>query len=821
MTDFKIAYGNHRYTKQWRNTTTTWEELLERLAGTRRTSETVAQYATMTKAQQGEIKDVGGFVAGHLGAGRRTRGHALSRSMLTLDIDYPEPDLNQAIASALQNTTWAMYSTHSHRAGHERYRLIIPLAAPVKPDAYEAIARAIAARIGIDQFDDTTYEPHRLMYWPSTPADGDYVFKQADGALLEPGEILFKFYDDWRDVTTWPVSSRQNRAISAAEAKKVADPLGKEGVVGAFCRSYAIEDAIDRFLPEVYTPSTVPGRYDYIKGESTAGLVTYDNKFAYSHHATDPAGGQLLNAYDLVRIHLYGHFDLDCDPGTRPDRLPSSKEMNQFVLEDPVVKTVLNKEREAAIMAEFEKTENTEHANNTDWVEKLTYKAKGKGNPVVEDTLPNLVAILVNDPAMQPIALNEFTNRIGIKDPNGLPWRQTEPGNFTETDLAQTKLYLQAKYGVYSTQKTQEAILIAAAARAYHPVREYLEALPAWDGQPRVETLLRDYLGAKLDPYVRQATKLFLVAAVTRIYKPGIKYDEALILVGTQGCGKSTLFERLAGNWFTDNMSMYDMRDKTAPEKLVGNWLAELSELSGAKNTEVEIVKSFITRRIDKYRHSYGRIVQDQPRQCVIVGTTNAEDGFLRDETGGRRFMPINITGRGTKGRPWEITDENVTQVWSEALHYYRQGFPLYLTGEAAALADEAQREAIEADERQGLVEEYLDTPIPADFKDWTMNDRISFYEFDQGKDTHLVPRDTVSNMEIWVECFKQKPADLKTSDVKKIKLIMARLAGWEKTGTSARCKAYGKQKVYSRKAEVDTFIKDVLEAGEGMPKAA
>lgn len=815
MTDFKIAYGNHRYTKHWKNTTTTWEELLQRLANTHRTSETVAQYAAMSKAQQGEIKDLGGFVAGHLSNGRRKRGLVLSRSMLTLDIDYPEPKLNQAIASALQNTTWAMYSTHSHRAGHERYRLIIPLAAPVKPDAYEAIARAIAARIGIDQFDDTTYEPHRLMYWPSTPADGDYVFEKSDGVFADPGALLREFYDDWRDVTTWPVSSRQNKAISAAEAKKVADPLTKEGIVGAFCRSYAIEDAIDRFLPEVYAPSTVPGRYDYISGESTAGLVTYDNKFAYSHHATDPAGGQLLNAYDLVRIHLYGELDTDCDPGTRPDRLPSSKEMNQFVLEDPVVKTVLNKEREAAIMAEFEKTEHT--TNSSNWVEKLTYKTKGKGNPVVEDTLPNLVAILTHDPALQPIALNEFTGVISVTNPLLLPWEQTSPGQFTDNDLAQVKNYIQAKYGVYSAQKTQEAILIAAAARAYHPVKQYLESLPAWDGKPRTQTLLHDYLGAELNEYTQQASRLFLTAAVARIYRPGVKYDQVLILVGPQGCGKSTLFARLGGDWFSDNLTLTDMRDKTGAEKLVGNWIAELSELSGMRKMEAETVKAFITRQEDKYRPAYGKLVESHPRQSIIVGTTNAEEGFLRDVTGNRRFLPITVTGKGRIGAPWELDDAIVAQIWAEALKTYQEGTPLYLTGEALRLASQAQQNAVEADERAGLVEEYLNTPVPADFKDWGLNERTEFYEFeDQTSNTDLVPRDEVSNMEIWVECFGEDPSDFKPADAYRISAIMAKMPGWEKASAQKRSRAYGKQRVYVRRLDVDEFIEDVLGQSEG-----
>ena len=198
-----------------------------------------------------------------------------------------------------------------------------------------------------------------------------------------------------------------------------------------------------------------------------------------------------------------------------------------------------------------------------------------------------------------------------------------------------------------------------ASERAYHPVKEYLDALPEWDGVKRTDTLLTDYLGAEDSAYTRAVIRKTLAAAVARIYQPGTKFDSVLILNGPQGIGKSTLFARLAGAWFSDSLTLTDMRDKSGPEKLQGYWILELGELAGMKKTDVETVKSFLSRVDDKYRASYGLNVESHPRQCVIVGSTNTESGFLRDITGNRRFWPVRVNGESVK-KPWQISGEDV-----------------------------------------------------------------------------------------------------------------------------------------------------------------
>lgn len=296
----KIAVGNSRMDKKWKNREISWDELCRKVSVTQRTTETVEEYRKLKKGSQDAIKDVGGFVGGALREGRRKNGMVLCRSMLTLDMDYGKPGIWDEIIM-LHDFQCCVYSTHKHTPEHPRLRMIIPLSREVSEEEYPAVARMVAKDIGIDLFDDTTYEACRLMYWPSTSANGEFFFQVKDGTLLDPDAYLRR-YADWHDVSTWPVSSRQSEAVRRSISQQ-ADPLTKPGVVGAFCRAYTIEEAIDTFLPEVYAPSAMNGRYDYIPADSSAGVVLYDGKFAYSHHATDPVCGKLLNAFDLVRLH--------------------------------------------------------------------------------------------------------------------------------------------------------------------------------------------------------------------------------------------------------------------------------------------------------------------------------------------------------------------------------------------------------------------------------------------------------------------------------------------------------------------------------------
>lgn len=308
-----IAEGQSRHETTWKNKELLWSGLIEKLAQTTRTREAHETYKKMTKAQRDQIKDVGGFVGGALKSGRRKTESVSWRSLLTLDADFIKGDLWAAVEVML-GCACVAYSTHSHSPSSPRLRLVIPLARPITPDEYPAVSRRVAADLGIDFFDDTTYQPHRLMYWPSTSADGEYVFKVLDAPWLDPDEALAR-YPDWRDPSYWPESSRTQNARRKL-ADKQGDPNEKSGLVGAFCRTYSVPEAIEAFLDNTYKPAG-DDRYTYIPGTSTGGLIIYDDgKFAYSHHGTDPISGLLVNSFDLVRIHKFSELDEKADPDT-------------------------------------------------------------------------------------------------------------------------------------------------------------------------------------------------------------------------------------------------------------------------------------------------------------------------------------------------------------------------------------------------------------------------------------------------------------------------------------------------------------------------
>lgn len=786
----RIATANSRMAKKWKNQEIDWDDFKAKCSKTVRTGETVAEYRKMKKVDQDNRKDVGGFVAGVLRQGIRKNGYVEARSMLTLDIDHATVGIWDEITMLLDYKC-LMYSTHKHTKEEPRVRLILPLSREVSAEEYAPISRMIAKDIGIEMVDDTCHEAARLMYWPSTSDDGEFLFEEQDGPMLNPDDVLAR-YSDWHDSSQWPMSSRQSEIVKRTIAKQ-ADPLSKEGIVGAFCRTYDIHEAIDTFLSDVYRPSTLDGRYDYIPADSVAGVVTYDNKFCYSHHATDPACGMLMNSFDVVRVHKFGELDLKAKPDTAPSKMPSYKAMVEFALTDDKVKLQLAKERESGIDGEFSD-------DDISWQTALELNKDGE----IKETLTNFVEILRNDSRLAEIAYNEHRCGIDIRNTDGLPWSPLKPG-WSDADLASLQTYMDRVYHIFSPGKMKAALLTVTSERSFHPIREYLEGLPAWDGKKRVDTLLVDFLGAEDNPYTRAVIRKSLVAAVARIYNPGTKFDYITVLAGPQGIGKSTLLSKLGDIYFSDALTIADMRDKSGPEKLQGYWILEISEMTGMKKIDVETVKSFVSRQDDKYRVAYGAVVESHPRQCVIFGTTNTLTGFLRDVTGNRRFWPVVVSGE-SKLHPWEMDRSYVDQVWAEVITLYNAGESLILSGDEGKIAIAQQTEAMENDDREGLVREYLEKRLPEDWSSMSISDRRLFLageEFIANSKPATVTRDRVCNLEIWAECYGKDPTSIKKMDSYEITAIMSKMEGWKrydgnKSG-KLRFDEYGVQIAYVR----------------------
>ena len=471
MRDLPIAYGNSCYAKTWANKTTTWEDLCERMKTTIRTTETVEEYPKLKKDDRDRAKDKGGFVGGYLKGNRRKRETVVCRSMLTMDADHAEIGFIDRFASECRYSS-CLYTTHGHTPEQPRCRIIVPLTRNITPDEYVAFARYFASDWGIDQFDECSYKPSQLMYWPTTPANGEFISKTTEGEWLDP-DVYLTAHPNWKDCSLLPTSSRES-AVREASGKKQEDPLAKPGVVGAFCRAYGIAAVIETYLADVYEPSAMEGRYDYIPADSSAGVVVYDDKFAYSHHATDPACGKLLNAFDLVRIHRFGD----------DDEKKSFKQMTELALSDDTVKENLAAERIAQAGEDF--------SDDADW-HKLLHFVPRSG--ALENSVWNLNLILENDPDLQGFAFNDMANRIQVT--GEMPWDRPEGNSFwRDADSAQLKSLVDIRYGEFTTRNYDVSFTKVADDRHFHPVRDYLNGLPKWDGVKRVEELFIKYLQA-------------------------------------------------------------------------------------------------------------------------------------------------------------------------------------------------------------------------------------------------------------------------------------------------------------------------------------
>ena len=601
---------------------------------------------------------------------------------------------------------------------------------------------------------------------------------------------MLERYPNWRDSSYWPESSRA-KSNRKKLAERQGDPREKAGIVGAFCRTYSAVDAIDKFLQGVYVPCDDPSRYTYESGSTSGGLVIYgDGDFAYSHHGTDPISGKLCNAFDLVRLHKFGELDEDAKEGTPVNKLPSYKAMQELATKDKEVKKQIASERMATAIEDFD--------SEADWQEGLEINNKGE----LKNTLSNMIIILRHDPLLESIFYNEL--REGMDVDGEVPWKRLKRG-WNKTDEASLAGYIDSIYRLYSPGKLKEAVIKVTVERSRHPVKEYLSGLPKWDGAKRVDELLIQYLGAEDNVYTREVTRKTLVAAVARTMTPGIKFDTVLVLNGPQGIGKSTLFSKLAGKFFSDSLSISDMRDKTAAEKLQGYWIIEIGELAGIKKVDEETLKSFLSRQDDKFRASYGYSVEDHPRQSILVGTTNQETGFLRDITGGRRFWPVKTPG-DTKLRPWNIDD--VDQIWAEVMEHYNKGETLILSDEAEKIAAVEQIDALESDDREGLVREYLNKLLPSNWDDMEISERRSYIRGDDFGDgiEGSVRRDKVCAMEIWCELFGKEASSMRKIDSYEINAIMRKIDGWEKYSGNkqgrARVPLYGIQRIFIRKCE-------------------
>lgn len=805
--ELALSFGANRETKHWKNRRMTWSALCERLAHPTVTQERYNEFMAMTREDRQRIKDVGGFVGGVLLKGRRKADSVKWRSMVTLDMDNPKGDAWASVQKAFKGFALAVYSTHSHAELKQRIRILIPLSRNVTADEYQPLARGLADELGLDQFDDTTYQPERLMFWPSVARDGVYIHHVQDAPLLNPDRVLRDKYFDWTDVSEWPTSSRERDVVLRSQ-KQQGDPLEKPGPVGLFCRTYDIPTAIEKFLSDVYAPAD-DGRYTYIPGSSVGGLVIYEDEaqqpvFAYSHHGTDPCSGRLVNAFDLVRLHKFGAEDFEAARDTAVNKLPSYQHMARFMQKDPEIKEQIISDRESAVamfddLGDAPDEEAPKKKEDRRWLRKLTVNQNNR----IESSAHNIRVVLENDPNFKD-ALGKDLFGQRMMTLRAMPWDTENAGMryWGNTDDACLRTYLEERFGIRGKDRIADVLTDVMQAHSFHPVRDYLSGLK-WDGKKRLDELFIRTLGVPDSEYARTVTRKAFTAAVARVMQPGIKYETLIVLVGPQGAGKSLLLRRMARRWFTD--SLQTIQGKEAMEALQGAWIVEIGEMAATRRAENDAIKAYIAKQDDSFRPAYGHHKETYPRQCVFFGTTNTHF-FLRDTTGNRRFWPLETTAPASKTirRVTGMRESTIDQLWAEAKHYYEAGEPLFLDERLASAARDVQKDFLEVSPIASQIEDFVNRKVPADWAKKSLADRRSWLdaaEYDMASDEDLVPRDRISAIEVWCECLGNPLARFQRPDSREINDVLENIPGWERARKTLRVgPSYGVQRGFIRR---------------------
>jgi len=739
---FVVADGVGKGLGRIKNTRRSWRKMKRKLSEPLiDTSVTYAQYEALD--QDGKLlkkRAPGAWTPSRYKGTRRAVVDLKEKTLIVYDLDYISHDQLDEIRMGLapiSRFAWFMHTTRSHTPDAPRARMILPVSRPMLPDEAHAVFRLLAQELaddpeeGIEIPDLVSFRGNQTMFWPSVSKDQEFWTDENVGQIVDVDEVLAA-NPGWEDFNNLPYQAEETSRGITDPNKRMEDPFKKPEPIGAFCRSYTVQEVIENWLTDIYAPgdSETEERYTYLLGTGSNGAVVYENgKFLHSNHGSDPV--DTVNAFDLLRLHKFGHLDTEAHHNTTPGNMPSFKAAMEFARKDERVIEDLygshdetlddlddedaapdhvsrDDTSEADPEGEDDSDEEVDLGSKLDdlpddddaeepakpeeksqtWRKHLRRKANGE----LENTLNNAALIVANDRRIaSSVGYNDFTHDPVCLKPirapkidlpsRAVPKRDRRLGRrWEDADDISIQLICSgdAERGGYECDmdrtKIESAVLARGMQNRIHPVKTFVEDCHAkWcdKGRPTeaLDAWVSEYLGCPDTPFHRQAGRMLLIAAVARIYEPGCKFDVMPVIEGPTGSRKSSFWAKLFGGFVSELDCDLDKTDRVI-EKLRGNWAVEMAEMAAAKKADSNMLKMRLSTARDTHRLAYAKREMEFPRQSIWVGTSN-EDDYLTDPTSNRRFWVFRSPKDRFNPIDTDKLERNLWRLWGAAYQAY------------------------------------------------------------------------------------------------------------------------------------------------------
>ena len=614
------------------------------------------------------------FISGDIppnedGSYTRNNSNLKTRNLIVIDIEdtgLSSQEVQTIIQEKLASYKYLLYSTISHKPNNPRLRLVLEPSRDIVKDEYKPTIQNVIQLLNI-KYDKSSCTWSQLQGLPIAVRDNEFIFiKHLDG-LPYPVQEAVK--EEKKVITTYTSEPIQNfTKVSHNQAISIMEKY--------------IENEQDKLLERneyylscltVIAKSVVTGEIEYDTAIECMELLALNND-EWKENNLKELNGEIARANGNV-----DYFK------------------NKYTF-----------------LGKFQKTQQKIKISNalTNASLEITTDEKGK----VIQTLENLEKIILS---ITPIAYNELTNVIEIKDKRG----KIKPLEKRDKELFRMEIEKRFKFKA-KVIDLDTAIISASDKFRYHPIKNQILGV-SWDEQPRAESFFIDVLGVEDNVYNRECTRKWLLASLTRLFDNGVKFDEMIILQGGQGIGKSTTLQRLSLGYYTD------ITEKISDEvtfKVMRTWLVELSELSTMMKTDSDSFKAWLSATKDTVRKKYSTDPNDYPRTFTVLGTTNNKE-ILKDRTGNRRYWLMYCEKDKIKNTIWSLDIKYILQLWGEVYQWYKNGENLLISEETKVYMEKLSSGALEYNPLEERINSILDMYVPNNWKE-IINDSMKRHEY-------------------------------------------------------------------------------------------